>query len=331
MNTLILSTSFVWTVAMSILLYLSESTPTKVIAFTIIGINVLTTAYHLITDNGKKSIELRVYADNIIVLLLIARFPKDFFYGYSIQILLSMFIAHLYLKNKTRVYKILILLIVTEMAIYFPLCSLKPSCQLLYNSLSMLLLLSVMIVIKNKLLLSPEKKYGKIISGTNNIIRHQIIECITPMYYYIRDLDESKKDKMERLITKLKYIAQNNTNNFGYIVSILKSTLHTLSKQKFNITLIDQTTKIIEIDSYTLLLVMYVICDTAINNQASEIAIKFTNKEIEINDNGSGFNIDSSNFKKSSLKTAIDLLQLYDFDVKYHSVIGAGTTIKILI
>lgn len=331
MNILILTTSLGWTTAMSILFYFTDSVPTKLVAFSIIGINVLTAIYHLIVENHKKSLELRIYTDNLMVLLLIFRFPEDLFYGYSIQIILSMIIIHLYLRNKARVYKILTFLILTELIIYFPLCSFKSFYPILYNTLSMLLLLTVLVVIKNKLLLDPEDKYKEIVTGTNNIVKHQIIDCITPMSYYIRDLGDNKKEKMERLITKLRYIAQNNTNNFGYIVSILKATLHSISKQSFNITLIDQTTKIIERDSYTLLLVMYVICNAALANSASEITIKFTNNGIEIKDNSKGFDIKSESFKSSKIKTALDLLRLHDFEVKVTSVINICTSIKIFI
>lgn len=331
MNILILSTSLGWTIAMSLLLLFNNSLLTKIVAYTIITINVLTTVYHLVAENHKKSLELRIYADNLIVLLLIVRFPHDFFYGFSIQISLSIIIAHLYLKNKARVYKILILLIITEIAVYLPICSLKVSCNFIYNTVSMLLILSVLLVVKNRLLLCPEDKYKKIIMGANNIIRHEIIECISPMQYYIRDLDEDKKEKMTRLINKLNYVAQNTTNNFGYIISLIKSTLHNISNKDFNISLVDQTTKIIEFDSYILLIIMYVIVDCSIYNQASEIVVKFNNKEIEVTDNGYGHDLNSKQFEDSILKKAIDLIKLYDFSVKVTSVINAGTTIKILL
>lgn len=331
MNVLILSTSLGWTIAMSILLFFTNSIVTKTIAFSIIGINVLTTAYHLIFENNKKSLELRIYADNLIVLLLISRFPHEFFFGYSIQVSLSIIIAHLYLKNKARIYKLLILLIITEIAIYLPLCSLKFSYHFIYNTLSMLLTLSVLLIIKNKLLLDPENKYKKIINETNSLINHQIIECITPMPYYIRDLDSPQKERMERLINKLKYIAQNSTNNFGSIISIIRSTLHSLSNQNFNINLVDQTTKVIEFNSYTLLIIMYVIIESSVSNSASEIIVKFNNKEIEVTDNGRGYDTQNKYFEETNLKKAINLLSLYDFPVKVNSIVGTGTTIKILI
>ena len=331
MNILILSTSLGWTIAMSLLLLFNDSVLTKIIAYSIIAINALTTAYHLIIENNKKSLELRIYADNLIVFLLIARFPHEFFYGFSIQISLSIFIAHLYLKNKARVYKILILLIVTEIVVYLPLCSLKLSCSFIYNTISMLLILSVLLIVKSRLLLCPEDRYKKIIMGANNIIRHEIIECITPMSYYIRDLDNNQKEKMNRLINKLSYIAQNTTNNFGYIISLIKATIHNISNQNFNISLVDQTTKIIEFDSYILLIIMYVIVDNSVSNRASEIIIKFNNKEIEVTDNGLGYDLNSKQFENSILRKAIDLIKLYDFSVKITSVINAGTTIKILL
>jgi hypothetical protein len=195
----------------------------------------------------------------------------------------------------------------------------------------MLLLIIVLAVIKKKLLLNPEKRYKKILLDTNNLIKHEIIGCITPMLYYIRTLDEETKEKMERLINKLSYIAQNNTNNFGHLISIAKSTLYYTYKHPVNINLVDQTTKILEIDSYTLLLVLYVLFDSSVSNSASEIIVKFNNKNIDIIDNGEGFDIKSKSFLDSKLKIALELLELHDILVTFSSVIGAGTMISLSI
>jgi hypothetical protein len=302
---------------------------TKIILFSIIGINILTTVYHLYIENSKKSLELRIYTDNIIMLLLIFCYPEKLFYGYFIQILLSIFVTHLYLRDKIRIYKILMFLIVSEIIIYLPLCSLKFSTPFILNTLSMSLLFSFLYITKNKFLLSPEKKYKKIILDTNNLVRHQIIECITPMLYYVRNLDNPTKEKMEILITRLRYLAQDNSVNFGNMISIIKTTLITTSKHKFNITLVDQTNKPIDIDSYTLLIILYVIFESSVSNSATEITVKFSNGKIIITDNGLGFDTKLKSFINSKLQIAIELLELYDIPVNFSTTQGVGTTISL--
>jgi hypothetical protein len=331
MNFLFVMTSFIWTVAMSILMVLTDISSTKIMAFSIIARNVISTVCHFIIDNNKKSLELRVYTDNLIILLLIIKFPHELFYGYPVQILFSIIITHLYMRKRTRIYDILLFLSITELFIYVPICSFTFPFQLMCNTLSMLLLISVLAIIKKKLLLDPEKRYKKVLLDTNNLIKHEIIECITPMMYYIRNLDEENKEKMEQLINKLKYIAQNNTNNFGYLITIIKSTLSYTYKHGININLADQTTKILKIDSYTLLLVLYVIFDSLGSNSATEIVIKLNNKKIEIIGNGEGFNTKSKNFLNSKLKTAIELIELHDIPITFSSVVGTGTIITLFI
>jgi len=316
---------------MSVLLCSTTSVITTIIAYFVIATSIATSIYHLKTEDIRRSLELRIYSDNIIVLFLISQFPEDLFFGYTIQILFSILITHLYLKNKIKMYNILMFLILTEITLYFPLCSLNISCKFVYNTLSMLLLFSVLIAVKRKLMLDPEKKYKKIIMDTNVIINHQIIECISPMLYYIRDLDEDRKEKMERLITKLKYIAQNRSNNFAQIISMVKGTLLNVTHHTFNVTLVDQTTRIIDLDSYTLLLVIYTLFNSSVSSSATDIIVKFSNKQIEIIDNGHGFDVKSKKFENTNLKIALGLLELRDIPVKVSSIIGAGTTIILFI
>jgi hypothetical protein len=329
MNALICYSPFFCVAAMSILLCFSNSITTKIILFSIIGINILTTIYHLYLDNSKKSLELRIYTDNIIILLLIVCYPEKLFFGYFIQVLLSILVTHLYLKDKVRIYKALMFLIFSEVIIYLPLCSLKFSCNFVFNTLCMLLLIIFLLVTKNKFLLSPEKKYKKIILDTNNLVRHQIIECITPMLYYVRDLDNQTKEKMEILVTRLRYLAQDNSINFGHMISIIKTTLITVSKHKFNITLVDQTNKPIDMDSYTLLVILYVIFESSVANSSTEIVVKFNNNKITITDNGIGFDTKLKSFLNSKLHIAIELLELYDIPVNFSTTQGVGTTITL--
>lgn len=316
-------------IAMSILLCFNNPIVTQIILFSIIGINILTTIYHLYLENSKKSLELRIYTDNIIMLLLIVCYPEKLFFGYFIQVLLSIFVTHLYLKDKVKIYKALMFLIISEVVIYLPLCSLKFSSNFILNTLCMLLLIIFLFVTKNKFLLSPEKKYKKIIIDTNNLVRHQIIECITPMLYYIRDLDNQTKEKMEILITRLKYLAQDNFINFEHMISIIKTTLITTSNYKVNITLVDQTNKPIGIDSYTLLIILYVIFESSVANSATEITVKFNNDKIVILDNGLGYDIKLKSFINSKLKVAIELLELYDIPVNFSTTQGVGTAVTL--
>jgi hypothetical protein len=180
-------------------------------------------------------------------------------------------------------------------------------------------------------MLDPEKKYKKIILDTSTIINHQIIECISPMLYYINDLDEDKKEKMERLLTKLRYIAQNRSNNFSQIISMVKGTLLNVTDHVINVSLVDQTTRIIDVDSYTLLLVIYTLFSSSISNRATDIIVKFSNKKIEIIDNGVGLDVRSKKFKGTNMKIALGLLELRDIPVKVSSVAGAGTTVTLFI
>jgi hypothetical protein len=332
MNILIITTSFVWVIVMAIFIAVFNTTPIKIAAVSVIAINIVSTIYHILRDNCKKSLELRIYTDNLIVLILIILFPKQLFYGYAIQILFSVIITQLYLRRRIIIYDILLYLSVAEMIIYIPLSSFNLFPQLICNTMLMLLLILVIIVIKNKLLLDPEKKYKKILLDTNNIIKHEIIECITPMMYYIRELDVPNKEKMERLINKLKYIAQNNNNsNFGYLITIIKTTMSFVHKQEVSINFVDQTTKNVEIDSYTLLLILYVLFDSSISNSATNIIVKFDNRKIEVIDNGSGFDIKSEVFNRSKLKIALELLDLHDIPVILSSVMGTGTIVTMSI
>lgn len=331
MNYLILFSSFSWIIAMSILLCFNSSSTTVIVSYFVIAINIVTSIYHIKTEDIRRSLELRIYSDNLIVLILISQFPKDLFFGYTIQILFSIFITHLYLRNKVRMYNILMFLILTEIVLYLPLCSLKMSYQFIYNTTSMLLLFLVLFIVKKKIMLDPEKKYKKIILDTNTIINHQIIECISPMFYYIRDLDEDKKEKMERLITRLKYIAQNRSNNFAQIISMVKGTLLNVTDYTINVTLVDQTTRIIDLDSYTLLLVIYTLFNHSISSMATDIIVKFSNRKIEIIDNGVGLDVKSKKFESTNMKIALGLLELRDIPVKVSSVAGAGTTVTLFI
>jgi len=329
MNALINYSPLGCIIAMSILLCFNNPITIQIILFSIIVINILTTIYHIIIENSKKSLELRIYTDNIIMLLLIICYPEKLFFGYFIQILLSILVTHLYLKDKVRIYKALMFLIISEVIIYLPLCSLKFSSNFILNTLCMLLLVIFLLITKNKFLLSPEKKYKKIIIDTNNLVRHQIIECITPMLYYIRDLDNQTKEKMEILITRLRYLAQDNSINFGHMISIIKTTLVTTSKHKFNITLVDQTNKPIDIDSYTLLIILYVIFESSVANSATEITVKFNNSKVVITDNGIGFDTKLKSFINSKLQVAIGLLELYDIPVNFSTTQGVGTTLTL--
>lgn len=304
---------------------------TKIIALSIIVINIGTTIYHFLRGSNNKSLELRIYTDNIVALLLIAMFPLQLFYGASIQILFSVIVTHLYLKKRAVIYDVLLFLSVTEIIIYFPLSSFKIYPQLIYNATSMLLLITVILIIKKKLVLSPEARYKKILLDTNSLIRHEIIQCITPMSYYVRGLDDDSKEIMERLINRLHCLAKNHNSNFGYLISLIKTTLSFSYKQKVNINLVDQTNKELEIDSYTLLLALYVVFESSISNQATDIIVKFDNKKIEIIDNGTGFDIKSKTFTDSKLQTALELLQLHDIPLVVSSVVGSGTIITLLI
>ncbi|MDD5650693.1 MAG: hypothetical protein PHF86_09830 [Candidatus Nanoarchaeia archaeon] len=147
------------------------------------------------------------------------------------------------------------------------------------------------------------------------------------MSYYIRNLDEQNKERMQVLIEKLTCIAQNNTSNFGHLIALIRSTISYTMQKNVTISYVDQTTKTLDIDSYTLLLVLYVIFESSISNMATEIIVKFNNKTIEIVDNSKGFDTKCKEFANSKLKSAIDLLELFDIPVIFSSIPDSGTII----
>jgi hypothetical protein len=69
--------------------------------------------------------------------------------------------------------------------------------------------------------------------------------------------------------------------------------------------------------------------ESSLDNSATEIIVTFNDKKIEIKDNGRGFDIKSKSFSNNKLKTAIDLLDLYEISSKTHSSVGSGTVITL--
>jgi len=329
MNFIIVSSSLCWIVAMSIILTHTISLPVKIMCFFAMTINIIISIGHLHTNNIKRTLELRTYTDNILMLLLVIFFPKICFYGFLIQVLLGIIVNYFYL-NKIRIYRTLIFLIVAELCIYISISSFKFSMEVVFNTSCIVLLLSVLWIIRNKLLVSPELKFKRIVDNTNFILRREIIETVSPMSYYIRDLNDMNKSRMESLISKLINIAQNKTNNFGHLITIIRASICYNTQTPVNITLIEQATKTINIDPYALILIMYVLFDSSVINSATEITVKYNKDEIDIIDNGQGFDLNAKeNFSRTSLKTAIDLLELYNIPVKFSSAIGAGTHITL--
>lgn len=327
-NFLIVSISILWAASMGLFISFYDSTHIKIIASITILLNVSSTIFCLINDNKKKSLEFRIYVDNLSVFFLVLMFPIQLFYGYPIQVLFSIIIVYCYLRKRTRIYDVLLYISIAETILYLILAH-NNITQVACNSLSMLLLIGVMYLIKQQLKLDPSTRFKKVLLETNSIIKHQIIDCITPMSYYIRSLDDDNKERMQRLIDRLQYIAQSNLSNynFGQLITLIRSTLTFTSKKNVTITYVDQTTKTLDIDSYTLLLILYVIFESSVSNMSTEIIVKFNNNAIEIVDNGIGYDIKSKEFELSQLKTAIDLVTLFDISVIFSSVKNSGTII----
>jgi hypothetical protein len=287
--------------------------------------------YYAYIRNNRKILELRICTDNLFMLILIASFPKEFFLGFQIQVLLSIITNYFYLKNKVLIHKILLCLTITEAFAFYAFCSFKPTLEVLYNTACCSLLLAVLFIVKNKLLLSPEDRLKKIIDSSSSLLKQEIIEIITPMTYYIQNLENTKKLKMQALITKLQNITQNKTSNFAQIISLIRPSLtHNLQQNPINITLIEQENEIIDLDPFLLLLTLYAFFDNSVMNSATEITVSHKKKKIEITDNGCGYDtVSHKYFLKNSLKTAIDLLELYNITVKFTITTGIGSRITL--
>jgi len=325
-NILIVSISILWACVMCAFITSYDCMYIRIIASLTILLNLSSTIFCLQNDNKKQSLEIRIYVDNLSVLFLVIMFPKLLFYGYPIQVLFSVLITYCYLRKRTRVYDVLIYLSIAETVLYCIL-ALDYPVLLLCNSVSMVLLISILFLLRQRLKLDPGTKFKRILLETNKILKHEIIQCITPMSYYIRNLDEQNKERMQVLIEKLTCIAQNNTSNFGHLITLIRSTISYTMQKNVTISYVDQTTKTLDIDSYTLLLVLYVIFESSISNMATEIIVKFNNKTIEIVDNSKGFDTKCKEFANSKLKSAIDLLELFDIPVIFSSIPDSGTII----
>jgi hypothetical protein len=331
MNLIIIGSSFIWVVAMSLILYTNELLPPeKLTAVTGILINVIAIMFSISINSKKKALEFKILSDNITVFLLVSIVPQDLFYGYQIQLLLSILICHFYVKDKNRVYDILMVLASCEMFVYIPLNGSFLCSSVYFNTISMLLIISVLFVLRNKLLMDPNKKYKTMIIETGNIIKNEIIDCITPMTYHIKNLDENSKLKMEQLIDKLKYISQTHCSNISYLMLVVKNAILNHSTNKdIKISFEDYTTKDVNMDFYTLFLLLYVIFDTSISNSSSNISVKFRDKRIVIVDDGAGYDTKSKTFSQSKLKSTVNLLKLFDVSVVFASTVGSGTSISI--
>ncbi|MDD5649413.1 MAG: hypothetical protein PHF86_03200 [Candidatus Nanoarchaeia archaeon] len=307
MNNLIIGSSITWIVGMCFLLKSIDTPIVKLFSFIIIIINLCSSIYYLKTNSFKKTLELRSYTDNIAVILLTIMFPS-FFYGYHIQLLLSVIVNYFYLKSKHHIYKILIFLTLIETICYFVITYMqKMMFEVVFNCLTTLFLAFVLFIIKDKLLINSEIKYKKIIDNVNEIFKHQITNTITPMYYYIDKLNEPNRTKMICLVDKLKNIAQSKNTNFGKIITLVKSSILYTSGKNINITLVDQVNKNIDVDSFYLLLIIYVLFDCSINSNSTEIIVKFNNTKIDIIDNGI---IHKKCFYFESAKELLDLLNI---------------------
>lgn len=329
MNMFIISSSLCWIIAMSIIISHMSLLYVKILGTVIILTNIVSVIFYMIRSNNKKMLEFRIYSDNIMVMFLILMFPMYCFYGHFIQILLSIFINHFYLKSKNYIYKILLFLMVTETCIYLSMNKFEMNPQVICNTISSSLLIVFLILLKNKILLNPDIRFKKVVEKTNAIFRHELIETIMPINYYTKDLKDNKQ-KIDGIVLKLINLTKSKSFNLGQIITLIRASICVTYNLPVNIIFIEKIhRRPIMLDSYILVLIMYSIIDAIIHNQATEITIEHNYNGILIMDNGVGFDVKSKCFTKSKLKMAIDLLELYDMRATCRSTLEVGNNIMI--
>jgi hypothetical protein len=187
--------------------------------------------------------------------------------------------------------------------------------QVICNTISSILLIVFLILLKNKILLSPDIHFKNIVEKTNAIFRQEIIETISPITYYTRNLKENKQN-IDGIVLKLINLTKSKSFNLGQIITLIRASMHLTFNLPINIVFLEKLNrKSIMLDSYVLVLIMYSIIDGIVHNQATEITIEHNSNGLLIMDNGVGFDVKSKSFIKSNLKIAIDLLELYNLRV----------------
>lgn len=318
MNRLIIGSSLCWLFVFAAMFKTLDDPILKAVALIIILANIIASIFYFKVNDIQKNLELRIYTDHLCVILTIMIFPICFF-GFYLQVLLSLMVNHFYLKNKICIYKFLIFTTVFEIILCCVACSLKITQEVICNAVALVALAFIIFVIKNKLV-NSENKYKQIVDNVQKLFKCQVIDAITPMYYYIHNLDEFNKARMTSLINRLKNIAQESDSNFGKMITLVRSSLFSTDKP-VNITFINDSIEEIKMDSFALLLSLYVIFDCSVASNASEITVKFDSKQIIITDNGEGF----EKRAKPQLSIACELFELFDISIKISSVFGTGT------
>lgn len=317
------------------LIYIYSNTSSlsiQIISIFLIFFNVYNFSFYFFTNNHRRYIEYRIYSDNIMSLFLAFYYPKYCFYGYIVQAFLGLLMNFFYLNSKKTICNVLIVLIAVETFFFVLYNNEQHIQQNICNCITTILFFIFYITLKNKILLCPENRFKNVVEKTNILYRKELIESISPLNYYTQNLNEERKNKVKKILSRLLNLSNNNIINIGQAITLIKSSLSLTYTTVSNITFIQKKNKKeIKIDSYTLVLILYTIIDGLLQNKATEITIEHNNKSIVFIDNAIGIDINLEAFKKSKLKLALDLLELYNIPVVFSSTFGSGNILEIIL